>query len=183
MQDAGLRFACDPADIDEENYPRDLLPEQVARFLALAKARRVAERHPEALTIGADTVVALGGDLLGKPEDPDHARRMLGSLSGSTHSVITGVALVAPSQGIEQVDHELSTVTMRVLSSEEIEQYVAGGQWRGKAGGYGIQDHDPFVTCMSGPVSNVIGLPIERLLAMLGALPFAAAFRQANNRP
>lgn len=183
MREAGLDFVCDPADIDEENYPRGLPPEQVARFLALAKARHVAARHQDALTIGADTVVALDRALLGKPEDPEHARQMLDSLSGSTHSVITGVALIAPSKQFEQVDHVHSTVTMRTLSSHEIDDYVAGRQWQGKAGGYGIQDNDPFVTCMEGPVSNVIGLPIERLLEMLAARPFDVRASHAKNRP
>ena len=127
--------------------------------------------------------MALGSQLLGKPEDADHARRMLSGLSGSTHTVVTGVALVAPANGIETVDHVISTVTMRTLSPAEIAAYVAGGQWSGKAGGYGIQDDDPFVTCMNGPVSNVVGLPVERVLEMFKSLPFEIDAADANDRP
>lgn len=165
MREAGYSFETDPADIDESAIPLGLDAVGVAKFLALKKAQRVAERHPDATIIGADTVVALGDELLGKPEDADHARRMIRGLSGSTHRVITGVAIV--STAAEAVDHTVSTVTMRELSDAEIEAYVAGGDWQGKAGGYGIQDEDPFVTCVDGPADNVIGLPMELLATLL----------------
>jgi septum formation protein len=168
LRDAGYAFDCDPADIDEEAYPRDLSPHQIARWLAHAKAVHIASRHPDARVLAADTVVALGDQLLGKPEDPAHATKMLGQLSGSTHAVTTGVALIDPSQKIDRVTHVTSLVQMRVLSEDEIARYVATGDWRGKAGGYGIQDNDPFVTCMEGSVTNVIGLPMETVVELLG---------------
>jgi septum formation protein len=164
MRDAGYTFEIDPADIDE-TFPPDLDPIEAAKFLALAKARHVALRHPDACVIGADTVVALGDKILGKPEDANHARQMLGDLSGSTHRVITGVAVVSPSA--EAVDFAVSTVTMRELAAAELEAYVASNDWQGKAGGYGIQDDDPFVTCVEGPADNVIGLPMELLATLL----------------
>ena len=165
MREAGYEFATDPADVDETNYSADLDAVGVAKHLALIKARRVAERHPDECVIGADTVVALGEQLLGKPESIEHAREMLGQLSGSTHRVITGVALVAPSA--EVVDHAVSTVTMRELTPAELDEYLASGDWQGKAGGYGIQDEDPFVTCVDGPMDNVIGLPMTLLATLL----------------
>jgi len=175
LREAGYAFQCDPADIDEEGYPRHFVAADIARWLAQAKADRVASRHPQDTVLAADTVVALGEELLGKPEDAPHARRMLRSLSGSTHRVITGVAVVAIDQDLRIVEHVESTVQMRVLTDDEVERYVASGDWRGKAGGYGIQDNDPFVTCMNGSVSNVIGLPMELVMK----LPIAE-FRSPN---
>lgn len=166
MRDAGYDFDTDPADIDEEAYPRDLSPEQIARWLAHQKAARVLSRHPQDMILAADTVVALGEHLLGKPEDEPHADRMLRQLSGSTHEVSTGIALLCPVRRIEIVDHVTSHVQMRRLTDTEIARYVASGDWRGKAGGYGIQDNDPFVTCMQGSVTNVIGLPMERVMEL-----------------
>ena len=166
MRDAGFDFDCDPADIDEEAYPRDLSPEQIARWLAREKAARVLSRHPQDMILAADTVVALREHLLGKPDDEPHADRMLRQLSGSTHEVTTGVALLCPARGIEIVDHVTSHVQMRPLTDVEIARYVKSGDWRGKAGGYGIQDNDPFVTCMQGSVTNVIGLPMERVMEL-----------------
>ena len=165
LREAGYAFETDPADIDETDYPAGLEAEEVARHLALAKAKRVAERWPDAVVLGADTVVALGDKLLGKPDDAVHARQMIASLSGSTHRVITGVALVGPSA--EAVDSVVSHVTMRPLTDAEIASYVAGGQWQGKAGGYGIQDEDPFVTVIDGQADNVIGLPMELVATLL----------------
>ncbi|MDB5326279.1 MAG: septum formation inhibitor Maf [Phycisphaerales bacterium] len=165
MREAGYEFVTDPADVDETNYPAGLDAVGVAKHLALSKARHVAERHADECVIGADTVVALGERLLGKPDDLAHAREMLGQLSGSTHRVITGIALVAPSA--EVVDYAVSTVTMRELTPEELENYLATGDWQGKAGGYGIQDEDPFVTCIDGPMDNVIGLPMTLLATLL----------------
>ena len=173
LRDAGYTFECDPADIDEENYPRTLDGEGVARHLALAKARHVAARHPNEVVLAADTVVALGDELLGKPEDSKHAREMLGKLAGSTHQCITGVAIVSLRDKVERVDHVTSQVRMRPLTDDELDAYVRSGQWQGKAGGYGIQDDDPFVTRIDGSLSNIIGLPMERVGEMLLTLQSA----------
>jgi septum formation protein len=168
LRDAGFVFEIDPADIDEAIHPSDLPPEGVAEFLAGAKAAHVAGRRPGALVLGADTVViGADGSLLGKPRDAEHARQMLSSLSGTTHKVVTGVALHGP--GIRRVAHVHTAVRMRELTAEEVAAYVAIGQWQGKAGGYGIQDDDPFVTAIEGSISNVIGLPMELVADWLRA--------------
>jgi len=166
LQEAGFVFDCDPADVDESNVPSGLSPEQTAKYLALVKAKKVAERHPDRIVLGADTIVALNDQQLGKPEDADHARLMLSALSGTSHRVVTGVAIVAPSGG-ESVDHVVTTVSMRPLLPEEVDRYIASGQWKDRAGGYGMQDDDPFVSIAGGSRSNVIGLPIERTIEML----------------
>ncbi len=166
LREAQYVFDCDPADIDEEAYPRDLSPPAIARWLASAKANRVLERHPNDCILAADTVVALGNELLGKPEDPSHARQMLSQLSGSTHLVTTGIALICKISGTEIIDHITSRVQMRLLTDAEIDEYVASNDWQGKAGGYGLQDDDPFVACMEGSHTNVIGLPMERIATL-----------------
>jgi septum formation protein len=174
LREAGYDFTIDPADIDEEKYPPNLTPPQIAEYLAAAKADEIAQRHPDAVTIGSDTVVYLGDQLLGKPTEPAHARWMLSTLSGSTHCVVTGVAVVHPSAGFRRITSVTSTVQMRRLTPDEIDRYVAGGQWQGKAGGYGIQDQDPFVTNMGGSLTNIVGLPMEaatELLAAAGIFP------------
>lgn len=165
LAEAGYAFDVIPADIDESAVPADLSPAEVASFLAEGKARVLAGRFPEAVILGADTVVALADLLLGKPTDAADARRMLSLLSGTTQQVITGVAVCH--RGTVAVDRMTSTVSMRPLTADEIDAYVAGGQWQGKAGGYGIQDDDPFVTRMSGSLSNIVGLPMELAVPML----------------
>src|SRR5438874_8182918 len=118
--------------------------------MALEQANAVAGglRHDVMLT--ADTLVTLGDRDLSKPEDAEDARRMLNLLSATTHIVITGVTLMQKESQLQQTRAEMSAVRMRQLSATEIDNYIASGQWEGKAGGYGIQDDDPFVTKMSG---------------------------------
>jgi septum formation protein len=174
LREAGFEFIAVAADIDEEQFPQGIPPARVAEYLAEEKARKVAEQHPGAVVLGADTIVNLGDQLLGKPEDPAHARWMLGQLAGSVHEVTTGVCLMCWNTGKTLVAHTTSTVSMRPLSTREIDLYVASGDWRGKAGGYGIQDHDPFVTNMGGSHTNIVGLPMEltaKLLAEAGIKP------------
>src|SRR5699024_1223015 len=118
--------------------------------------------------LGADTIVALGDQLLGKPEDAAHAKWMIGQLAGSSHEVTTGVCVMCWDTEKTHVAHATSTVSMRPLSLTEIELYVASGDWRGKAGGYGIQDRDPFVTNMGGSHTNIVGLAMELTLDLLG---------------
>lgn len=174
LREAGYDFMVHPADIDEEAAAAGMLPSQAAEHLALQKARAVAPRFPGDVVLAADTVVAFGDRLLGKPADPDDARRMLQLLSGTTHVVITGVAVVHSAAGLTLTGRTMSAVRMRPMTAEEIDRYVASNEWRGKAGGYGIQDDDPFVTRASGCHSNIVGLPMtetRRLLGKAGILP------------
>ena len=166
LREAGYEFAVSPANIDEDSY-LNLMPIELARHLSFEKAKAVSSRFPHDVVLAADTVVAFGDRPLGKPEDADDARKMLTLLSGTTHIVITGVTLMQKESEVQQTRAAMSAVRMRMLSADEIIAYIAGGQWEGKAGGYGIQDHDPFVTKMSGSHSNVVGLPMELVEKML----------------
>lgn len=143
-------------------------PWQTAMRLAHAKAMAVGE--PGALVLGADTVVALpDGTQLTKPVDREDAIRMLQALSGRTHHVITGVCLAFGSW--QEVFQSTSTVTFLPLSGDQIAAYVDTGEPMDKAGGYAIQGGAaPFVECLEGSLSNVIGLPLERLEAELERL-------------
>lgn len=170
LREAGYEFIVHPAEVNEDDYPASLLPAELAQFLAMAKASAVADRSPDDLVLGADTVVAFGDRSLGKPRDAEDARRMLRLLSGTTQIVITGVALMCRRIDFRQTRVVMSAVRMRRLMPEEIDAYVQGGQWEGKAGGYGIQDNDPFVTRMSGSHTNIVGLPMEAVQEMLEAV-------------
>jgi septum formation protein len=169
LREAGFDFEVHPADINEDQYPPNLLPADVAQHLAVAKADVVAARFPDDVTLAADTVVAFGDRLLGKPADADAARAMLTLLSETTHVVITGVCVSRPATQFKRSTRAMSAVRMRRLSPAEIEKYVASGDWQGKAGGYGIQDADPFVTRMSGSHTNIVGLPVHIAKDLLGA--------------
>jgi septum formation protein len=162
----GLRFDVSAADIDETPYPGEAAGDYVLR-LAREKARAVAARVPGAWVLAADTTVALGGELLGKPRDAAEAREMLGRLSGRTHEVHTGVALAGP-----PVEHALvvcSRVTFRALSAAEIAWYAGSGEPLDKAGSYAIQGKGGFlVASVEGSPTNVIGLPLGETLELLG---------------
>lgn len=164
----GLPARVVPCDIPEE-FDARLTPGQNAASLALRKARCIASGVDDGIIIGADTIVTLDGHLLGKPADRNDAIRMLELLSGRTHTVATGIALVErPSdQSVDAV--ELTEVTFRRLPRPEIEAYVDGGSPMDKAGAYGIQDDygAVFVTRIEGCFYNVMGLPLARLYTLL----------------
>lgn len=177
LREAGYAFLVSPADIDESVFPPGLAPAELAEHLALAKARVVAERFPDDVVLAADTVVALGPDALGKPVDAADARRLLSLLGGTAHQVITGVAVIRASAGLALRARVVSAVHMRALTTAEVDAYIATGDWEGKAGGYGIQDQDPFVTRTSGCHTNIVGLPMthtRQLLAEAGIEPASA---------
>jgi septum formation protein len=167
LRDAGYAFEVDVADVDESAYPANLLPAQVAVHLAEAKARAVAMRHPDAVVLAADTVVAFGDWVLGKPADAVHARKMLQLLSWTTHIVITGVCASHIGNNFFKSIPAMSAVKMRIMTPAEIDRYVASNDWQGKAGGYGIQDPDPFVTRQAGSKTNIVGLPMSATRALL----------------
>lgn len=167
LREAGYVFLVDPADIDERDHPPNLAPAELAGFLARRKAEVVALRHPIDLILAADTIVALGTIVLGKPADAADARRMLRQLGGTTHQVISAIAIGRSLPAISNGQVVVSSVQMRLLSDAEIDEYVVSDAWSGKAGGYGIQDPDPFVTCMTGSLTNIVGLPMDETRALL----------------
>jgi septum formation protein len=174
LREAGFTFVVDPADVEEDDYPPDILPAELALQLARSKSHAVAIRRHDDVVLGADTVVAFGDRIIGKPEDPEDAREMLRLLSGTTHIVITGVCVARRSHNFSHDQRVMSAVHMRQMSDREIDEYVQTGLWRGKAGGYGIQDNDPFVRRMAGCHTNIVGLPMtvtRSLLASAGIMP------------
>jgi septum formation protein len=174
LRSAGYDFVAKPANFDEAGEFGKLLPIPLAVFLAKAKAGQIASQFGDEVTLAADTVVAFGDLPLGTPQFEAEAREMIDLLSGTTHIVITAIAVRWPAREMNLESRVLSAVRMRPLSPRELDDYIASDRWRGKAGGYGIQDADPIVSCVGGSVSNVIGLPMEQtreLLAKVGINP------------
>lgn len=177
LRQAGYEFEVCPASIQELPLPGEEAIHLASR-LAQEKARtafelRIATDHSfpasQSLVLGADTVVACDQDLLGKPRDAEDAMRMLRLLSGRTHQVITAVALKAGG-GPLHVAAELTLVTMRTISEEEIARYVASGEPMDKAGAYGIQGYaSRWIPRISGCYFNVVGLPLALVATMLEA--------------
>jgi len=168
LTEAGIPFEIDVSDVDETV---EGLPAEMVAVLAERKARAVAENREEGLVIGADTLVALDNRALGKPEDDDDARRMLRSLAGRTHDVLTGVCIIDAKTGKTLVDTVRSGVVFKPATDEEIEDYIATGEHRDKAGAYAIQGlGGRFVAGFEGSRTNIIGLPMERLTEMLAEM-------------
>jgi septum formation protein len=151
-------------------------PGEYAAELALAKARQVAAaRRRRATVLGADTVVVLEGRVFGKPADDAEAAAMLAALSGRTHQVITGVALIGPEPGREETVAVRTDVTFRTLSPEQIARYVASGEPRDKAGAYAIQGRAaPLITGLAGCYFNVVGLPLAIVAELLAERGYPA---------
>jgi septum formation protein len=167
LRNAGFAFEVLPANVDEARSPGEQAGDYVQR-LASNKARVVSEglvkRGEQAIVVGADTVVLLGRQILGKPESIDDARWMLRSLSGTTHSVLTGLAIVSVPRGREAVHLETTRVAFLELSESEIDGYLSTGEPFDKAGAYGIQGiGGRYVQSIDGCYFNVMGLPLSRL--------------------
>jgi len=161
----------DPAEVDESSRRREL-PAQLAARLAAEKAAMVARRHPGALVLGADTVVACGRRILPKPTDAGQARTCLERLSGRRHVVYGGVSLVGP-DGSARSRLVRTTVTFKRLEPGEIACYLDSGEWRGKAGGYAIQGlASAFIRFIRGSYSNVVGLPLYEVAQLLKGAGF-----------
>ena len=161
-----------PANVDETPLPKET-PRALARRLARTKAevtRRSAERDPElqkSYVLAADTVVAVGRRILPKPELTDEAAACLRLLSGRAHKVFTSVCLITPKGKVRQKLVE-TRLRFKRLSREEMETYLASGEWQGKAGGYAIQGRaGAFVTKLVGSYSNVVGLPLHETMDLL----------------
>ena len=156
-------FSVVPSDAPEIHHDH-LTATEISQINACRKARAVAKRIPDALVLGADTLVYLGAQIFGKPADFAEAQRMLTQLQGQTHQVITGVCLIQLRSHRQKVFAESTDVTFRALNSGRIRDYLARIQPLDKAGAYAIQEHgDLIVKNISGSFSNVVGLPMERL--------------------
>ena len=168
LKQIGMVAEILPCDIPEEFDPQTS-PGQNAARLALLKAQTVAEGIHDAIVVGADTIVAIDGQMLGKPTDTDDAVRMLRMLSGKAHTVFTGIAFVDRPSNRSITDVEETKVTFRALPDDEITEYVAGGSPMDKAGAYGIQDDygAVFVTRIEGCFYNVVGFPLSRFYTRL----------------
>lgn len=159
----------DPADIDE-TVLKDETPRMLVKRLAVGKASAVAARHPDDFVLGADTIVAVGTRVLGKPVDETDARRMLKLLSGRNHKVLTGVAVIAPGGKTASRIVE-SRITFKRLTLDETDAFIASRDWDDAAGGYKIhQRAGAFVTNLQGSFTGVVGLPLYETLALLTGL-------------
>lgn len=173
LRNSGFAFEVIPSGVDEGMPTPGELPQEYARRVARAKALQVAQGSPaRSLVLGADTIVTIGGLVLGKPVSPMDAARMLRLLSGQTHQVITAICLVRAPDRIEALEHQTTSVTFCELGEDEIRDYVASAEPLDKAGAYAIQGlAAKFVTHISGCYFNVVGLPVALLYAVLKALP------------
>lgn len=169
LAEFGLPFEVVVSDAPETLDP-SLTPEEQAIALAARKARAVAADVPAALVLGADTIVVLDGEILGKPTDDVDAKRMLRRLSGRQHEVITGLALVNAAAGAVDRTSVTSEVHLRPLTGDEIAAYVATGEPRDKAGGYAIQGLGAgLIDHLDGCCTNVVGLPLCAVAELLTA--------------
>jgi septum formation protein len=169
LTQAGFTFTVEAADINEDPLPDEPAAAYVQR-LAVEKAQAVcALRSGDSkpfIVLGADTTVVLDGQILGKPMGVADAEQMLGSLSGRTHAVMTGVAAVMPTRTISDV--EITQVTFNLISEAEIDRYVQTGEPLDKAGAYGIQGYAArWIPRIEGDYFNVMGLPIARVVRLL----------------
>jgi septum formation protein len=173
-----LEFEIIPSSFKEDNT-LPLAPSVLVCQLALGKAKEVSKRNPDALVIGADTLMSLDGRIIGKPKDQDDARTILNVLSGRVHSVFSGIALVEGQQ-IQSASAE-SKVYFKKLEASEIEAYLKTNEWQDKAGGYGVQSSGgDLIEKIEGGYLNIVGLPLDLLIEMLKKFGVHAALRKQD---
>ncbi|MBN1151817.1 MAG: septum formation protein Maf [Dehalococcoidia bacterium] len=166
LRRTGLPFLIDPSGCDETTD--DIDPEAHVRSLALRKARDVSRRHADAVVIGADTIIDLDGEIIGKPESDEEAARMLGRLAGRYHRLLTGLAVVDSATCTEYVGVEATRVHLRDLTPGQIDAYVRSGETVGKSGSYELQGLGAtIIDRIEGDFSNVVGLPMAYLAQAL----------------
>jgi septum formation protein len=170
LEQAGIPFRLLDVEVDE-SLAAPLRAELVAVYLSSKKAIAGANLLDKGWVLGADTLVVVDDQILGKPRNQKQAAVMLRMLSGRTHRVITGIALAEAETGRTFAQRDVTLVSMRTISDAEVLAYGESLEWEGKAGGYAIQETaDRFVERLDGSYSNVVGLPIERLKLFLSDL-------------
>ena len=168
LTEAGYQFEVLPPD-ELIEYAADLrkTPRELVSDLAYQKAADVARRTDEGIVLACDTVVEYRGQILGKPQDRDDARRMLQLLRGRAHHVYSGLCLWRRPDNRTLVEVDVTKLKMDPRSDADLEQYLDTGQWQGKAGAFGYQDRLGWIRIVTGSESNVVGLPMELLTKML----------------
>jgi septum formation protein len=170
LRNAGISFVVQAANIPESPSPGEA-PRALAERLAREKASAIFRQRPNDVVLGADTIVVVDGQILGKPQDADDAARMLRLLSGRSHQVITGVCLMGPGKsrtGLEDVRSETTLVTVTAFRDEDIYPYIATGEPMDKAGAYAIQGAaSRWISRIEGDYFNVVGLPVALVYKML----------------
>lgn len=162
-----INFEAVTAEVKEDN---DFFksPETLVMALAFEKANSVAAKHEDAIVIGADTVVEIEGEILGKPKSREDAKRMMEKLKGKSHKVITGFSIIDLSSDKKYMDYEVTEVVFKDLSDEEIEAYLNKAEYMDKAGAYGIQEEAAlFVEKIEGDYLNIVGFPISKIYTVL----------------
>lgn len=172
MSEAGYEFTVVLPEVNESAFDSDQEnPVEYAKKLALTKAKSVAQKHPDSIVIGADTIVDFQGRIIGKAADAKEAEQITRKLFSAPHKVITGLAIVRLSDGTELVQSAGTTVYPKKMTAEQIADHIKGGSWRDKAGAYAIQETgDEFVEKIEGSLTNVMGLPMELLESLLAGL-------------
>lgn len=170
MTEAGYRFEVQVPDESAEcGVCSGENPAQMVARLAYQKAANVARRLESGIVVGCDTVAECQGQVLGKPVDVVDARRMLDALSGREHRVLSGLCVWKLPDPEPRIEVAVTRLRMDRLSPQQLDEYLAGGQWEGKAGAFGYQDRLGWVHIVEGSPSNVVGLPMELLAQMLAA--------------
>ena len=171
LTEAGYEFEIiEPSPEAECGVCSGESPAEMVARLARQKAADVAPQVDDGVVIGCDTVAECMGRILGKPADPEHAREMLHLLRGRVHRVLSGLCLWHRPTDRTIVEVDVTQLRMDELSDPLIEDYLASGAWEGKAGAFGFQDRLGWIHVIEGSISNVVGLPMERLATMLERL-------------
>ena len=167
LENTKVRFSIKESQIDE-TIKLNESPKDTVKRLAYEKAYDVAQKNKDKLVIGADTIVALDNEVLGKPKDKEEAYQMIKKLSNKTHKVITGISLINISHGMVVNDYVVSLVTFKDLSEDSIKDYINTNESLDKAGAYGIQGYGALlVDNIQGDYFNIVGLPISKLSDLL----------------
>ena len=178
LKQIGIEPVVVPSNVPEEIKDGES-PEDASLRLAVDKAREVVRQLNEGLVIGADTVVVIDGEQLGKPKDDDDARRMLRLLSGRSHTVVTGLAVIDAGTSELKTTVVRTRVRFKPLSDEDIDVYIATGDPMDKAGAYGIQGRAAaFIEGIDGCYSNVVGLPLSELTDILKSFTSFSSFQR-----
>lgn len=165
MDGLGLRYRAVAPEVGED-VPPGTPPQHAVAMLSERKARAVYSRFPRALVIGSDQLVSLQGQTLGKPADAQAARQQLGALRGKTHEILTGICVVGA--GFVQTEVDVAKLSVLPLTDEELDGYVATGEWQGCAGGYRVEARGQAIfQRIDGDRAAIQGLPMQRLTRML----------------